>query len=60
MSDKAPSPTPDQQQIRGKAIASGSRKRSIRGHSRGLSLNKALRIGETVNHVARILKRGVN
>ncbi|MED6148280.1 hypothetical protein PIB30_051626 [Stylosanthes scabra] len=45
--DKTPSPTPDRQQIRGKAIASGTRKRSIRGHSRGLSSSKALKIGET-------------
>ncbi|MED6214146.1 hypothetical protein PIB30_100120, partial [Stylosanthes scabra] len=44
---KTPSPTPDRQQIRGKAITLGSRKRSIRGHFRGLSSNKALRIGET-------------
>ncbi|MED6136261.1 hypothetical protein PIB30_054446 [Stylosanthes scabra] len=45
--DKTPSLTPDRQQGRGKAIASRSRKRSIRGYSRGLPLNKALRIGET-------------
>ncbi|MED6226267.1 hypothetical protein PIB30_101907 [Stylosanthes scabra] len=48
--DKTPSPTPsdfDRQQTRGKVIALESRKRSTRGHSRGLSPNKALRIGGT-------------
>ncbi|MED6172550.1 hypothetical protein PIB30_051067 [Stylosanthes scabra] len=47
--DKTPYPTLDQQQTRGKATASGSRKRSIRGHSRGLPSSKALRIGETLH-----------
>ncbi|MED6149718.1 hypothetical protein PIB30_065262 [Stylosanthes scabra] len=45
--DKTPSPTSDRQQDRGKAIASGSRKRNTRSHSRGLPSKKALRIGES-------------
>ncbi|MED6151867.1 hypothetical protein PIB30_086497 [Stylosanthes scabra] len=44
--DKTPSPTSGQQD-RGKAIASGSKKRNTRSHSRGLPLKKVLRLGET-------------
>ncbi|MED6163968.1 hypothetical protein PIB30_085102, partial [Stylosanthes scabra] len=47
---KTPSPTPsdfERQKTRGKAVASELRKRNTRGHSRGLSSNKALKIGES-------------
>ncbi|MED6137054.1 hypothetical protein PIB30_061358 [Stylosanthes scabra] len=45
--DKTSSPTSGRQQDRGKAIASGSKKRNTRSHSRGLPSKKVLRLGET-------------
>ncbi|MED6177247.1 hypothetical protein PIB30_096366 [Stylosanthes scabra] len=49
--DKTPSPTSGQQD-RGKAIASGSKKRNTRSHSRGLPSKKVLRLGETSRTLA--------